>query len=367
MAGIIDRLLGRLAARIAPRVADRLVGELERHVGAQLLPRLDRRVDERAEAVIAETFLRHARETLAAEFAGHIAEAAGGLMRGEAAAKPLVGSELYLPTAVAAGPQPGGYMTASVPLTRDFLQPEFAEFAEVYGLPFVLHRKHWEWAFIHHTLQRLGMLQQGRRGLGFGVGCEWMPALFARAGVQVTATDTPSDDQNWRDSNQYGGSKEHLFAPHLISRELFEERVAFEPCDMTRIPPHLSGYDFCWSSCCFEHLGNLQRGLDFVVDSVERTLVVGGIACHTTELNLSSDEETIETGRDVIYRKRDLLQLCRLLEERGHAVEPLRIETGGLLPDFLVDVPPYRVNPHLKLRIGNFVATSLGLVIRRGR
>gem|GEM_PF-4006565 len=36
------------------------------------------------------------------------------------------------------------------------------------------------------------------------------------------------------------------------------------------------------------------------------------------------------------------------------------------LPDYLVDVPPYRHNPHLKLMFGNFVVTSIGLVIRRG-
>jgi hypothetical protein len=136
---------------------------------------------------------------------------------------------------------------------------------------------------------------------------------------------------------------------------------------MNDIPGHLRDYDFCWSSCCFEHLGSLQNGIDFVVNSVERTLKVGGVAVHTTEFNLSSDEDTLDSGVTVVYRKRDLERLRRILEERGHWVEPLRIEPGDLPPDYFVDLPPYGSDPHLKLRIGAYVTTSVGLMARRGR
>jgi hypothetical protein len=136
---------------------------------------------------------------------------------------------------------------------------------------------------------------------------------------------------------------------------------------MNDIPSHLTDYDFCWSSCCFEHLGNLQHGIDFVINSVERTLKVGGVACHTTELNLSSDDDTMETGAVVLYRKKDLERLCRILEERGHSAEPLRIEPGTLPPDYFVDVPPYRSSPHLKLLYGSYITTSVGILARRGR
>ena len=191
--------------------------------------------------------------------------------------------------------------------------------------------------------------------------------MFAREGVVITATDRPADEHGWAGVGQYGGGKEALFYPEILDRPVFDERVSFEFCDMKRIPKELAGYDFCWSCCAFEHLGTLREGLDFIVESIERTVKIGGIACHTTELNLSSDETTIETERYVIYRRRDLLELCDTLERRGHTVDPLRIETGGQLPDFLVDVPPYRGNPHLKLRIGDLISTSVGLVIRRGK
>jgi len=69
----------------------------------------------------------------------------------------------------------------------------------------------------------------------------------------------------------------------------------------------------------------------------------------------------------VIYRKQDLARLCQTLMARGHSVHPLRIEAGNLVADYLVDVPPYRTDPHLKLQVGRFVTTSVGVVARRGR
>src|SRR5439155_21660371 len=198
------------------------------------------------------------------------ARGVGDALRHELAQNPLAGSRLYLPS----GAPDGDYMTTSTPLARDFLHPRFAAFAELTGLPPTRHRKSWEWAFIYEQLRREGVLQPGRRGLGFGVGREMLPALFARSGALITATDSPSDDEHWGEAGQHANQQEMLFAPHLIGRDEFDERVRFEPCDMRAVPEHLSGFDFCWSSCCFEHLGTLQRGLGFVVHSVEHTLAV---------------------------------------------------------------------------------------------
>lgn len=210
------------------------------------------------------------------------------------------------------------------------------------------------------------MLRHGCRGLGFGVGTEKLPSLFASLGARITATDAPVG-LNWDRTSDISDHRSRLFDPDIIDQETFNDRVSFEYCDMNNIPSHLTDYDFCWSSCSFEHLGTLQHGLDFVVNTVERNLKVGGVACHTTEFNLSSDDQTIETGVSVVYRKKDLERLFRLLQERGHWVEPLRIEPGTLPPDYFVDVPPYISNPHLKLLYESYVLTSVGLVARRGR
>ena len=277
-----------------------------------------------------------------------------------------IGVMFYQPNDIVAGTAAGEYMAASNPLARDFLHPEYQKFCRIYHEQMTLHRKQWEFAFIYERLRKAGVLCPGTRGLGFGVGTEKLPSFFASLGIHITATDA-APGQNWAGSSDVSDHKSRLFQPDMIDLESFDNRVSFEYCDMNDIPSHLTDYDFCWSSCSFEHLGNLQRGIDFVINSVEQSLKVGGVACHTTELNLSSDDKTIETGGTVIYRKKDLERLCRTLIERGHWVEPLRIEPGTLPPDYFVDVPPHSHNPHLKLLLGSYVATSVGLVVRRGR
>lgn len=54
-----------------------------------------------------------------------------------------------------------------------------------YGIAFggkFLHRKEWEFVTISQALDERRMLQQNRRGVGFGVGRELLRALFAKHG-----------------------------------------------------------------------------------------------------------------------------------------------------------------------------------------
>lgn len=272
--------------------------------------------------------------------------------------------KLYYPNNIVADSIQGEYMRSSNCIARDFYHPDFTEFCRLGQMDIVLHRKMWEHAFVYDRLKKYGALTAGNRGLVFGVGHEFMPSLFARLGIDITATDSPHEG-GW--TGEHSTSLEQLFFGNLIDRATFERRVRFETCDMNAIPDHLVDYDFCWSSCAFEHLGSLQHGCDFIINSVEKTLKIGGVACHTTELNMSSDVETLEHPKISIYRKSDLQRLCNTLEERGHIVEPLRIEPGDLLPDYLIDVPPFSNDPHLKLMFGEYVTTSVGIVVRRGR
>jgi SAM-dependent methyltransferase len=135
---------------------------------------------------------------------------------------------------------------------------------------------------------------------------------------------------------------------------------------MNRIPDDVAGFDFCWSSCCFEHLGSLQHGIEFVVDSVERTLRPGGVAVHTTEFNLSSDDDTHETPTLSIYRRRDIETRVATLESSGHSVDPFVVAPDAHVLDHFVDTPPYHQGLHIKLELEGCVTTSAGIVIRRG-
>lgn len=261
------------------------------------------------------------------------------------------------------------FMAYSSCSAADMLHPRFRELCSLLSHPPNLHRKLWEWIFVLHHLLEAGVIESGRSGICFGVGNESLPALFAARGAKVMATDAPphvKSSHGWAASGQHAASRESLRQPHICPNQRFDELVTYRCCDMNAIDSDLTGYDFAWSSCCFEHLGSLEAGMQFVIDSVDRCLKPGGIAVHTTELNLSSDEDTLTSGPTVLYRRRDIIELVGRLAARGHDVQPFTQAPDSHVLDFYVDAPPYTHDPHLKLNISGYVSTSVGLVIRRG-
>ena len=266
---------------------------------------------------------------------------------------------------------PGRFAPFSTCNTGDFLHPRFSEICGLIKHPFQWHRKLWEWVYVVHQLLASGAVVPGSKGLVFGVGHERLPALFASMGATIVATDAPdhiSEATGWKASaGQYSESLKDIRYTDIVDGDVFDANVSFQTCDMNHIGPELSGFDFNWSSCCFEHLGSIEAGLQFIVNAVENTLRVGGFAVHTTEFNLSSDTDTVDHEGTIIFRQRDLLELIRRLESRGHLVQPLVVAPDSHYWDFYVDVPPYTHTPHLKLMLGNFVSTSEGIVVQRGR
>lgn len=209
----------------------------------------------------------------------------------------------------------------------------------------------------------------GKRGLVFGVGQEMLPAVFAQMGCSITATDAPPDvaqSSGWSQSDQFANALASL-PSSTMDRAEFERLVEWRACDMNNIDPTLKDYDFCWSSCCLEHLGDLKAGMDFIKNSVMNTLKIGGVAIHTTEFNVSSNTDTVEAGPTVIYRRRDIEQLIAELRAMGHEVSELKLAPDSLVIDSYVDTPPYTQFPHLKLMLEGYVSTSIGIVVRRLR
>ncbi len=236
------------------------------------------------------------------------------------------------------------------------------------GEPPRAHRKLWERTYIAHVLDSLGMLSPGRRGVGFGVGREPLVALFAARGCEILATDLPphcEEARAWSNAWQHGGL-EGLMRPALCPPRRFGQLVATRPVDMRSLPADLSGFDFCWSACALEHLGSLDAGMEFVEASL-RTLAPGGIAVHTTEFNVGSNDATITSGPTVLYRRRDLEELAGRLESLGHEVAALALDPGREVLDEYVAVPPYVEEPHLSVWLKGFTTTTVALVIRTRR
>jgi 2-polyprenyl-3-methyl-5-hydroxy-6-metoxy-1,4-benzoquinol methylase len=248
-----------------------------------------------------------------------------------------------------------------------FETPAFQEWLRRLGEAPRYHRKLWEFVFICQALRERGALRPGARGLGFGVGTEPLSAYFASQGCDITATDMAPEAAaaaGWTQTNQYAASKETLRSSAICPDDLFDAHVDFRFCDMRAIPTDLTGFDFCWSACALEHLGSLEAGLTFIERSMD-TLAPGGVAIHTTELNLSSDTETIAHGPTVLYRRRDLEQFAHRMRERNVEVEPFDFETGDGALDRYVDFPPYLNEPHLRLAIEGYASTSIGIICRK--
>lgn len=258
--------------------------------------------------------------------------------------------------------------TSQLATARQCLEPVYREWCDRLRSPKRFNRKQWEFVFILEVLRQHGMLAPGKRGLGFGCGREPMPAVMAAMGCFITATDLDHErahHQGWATTNQHSSSLDMLNEWRFCDPVLFRERAEFRVVDMNQIPEDLRGYDFTWSSCAFEHLGSLRHGLDFVKNSV-RCLRPGGIAVHTTEYNISSNDETLESPGLSIYRRQDMERLIAELRDQGHEVFPLNLNPGSSRLDEHVDLPPYKASPHLKLAIDRYLCTSVGLVVLAG-
>lgn len=250
---------------------------------------------------------------------------------------------------------------------EDFRQPWFRYWTWRIRSGLRYHRKLWEFMFICQGLWERGLLHPGARGLGFGVGGEPLPALFAAHGCEILGTDLGSDGAQvlgWIETSQHANEKETMRRSAICPDDLFDQLVSFQACDMNNIPPELTGFDFCWSSCAFEHLGSIEKGLTFVEKSID-CLKPGGWAIHTTEYNLFSNDATVDNSGTVLFRRCDFEALAARLTEKGHRIAPLSFEPGDGLIDNHIDIAPYCDEPSLKIALLGFATTSFGIVVQR--
>ncbi len=233
------------------------------------------------------------------------------------------------------------------------------------------NRKVWEWGLIAEAVSASGLMSAGRSALGFGVGNEPLPALFASHGMSVLATDQSlSTADQWATSGQLLQGLQGLFRPHLVADTELSRLVSTREVDMNEIPADIGLFDVVWSSCAIEHLGSPGRGLDFVLETCA-LLKPGGIAVHTTELELTPKAETADYGHCAVYRIQDLQDLEKRVRDAGYDVRlnfHVAMETPAdrwisLLGTFSEKALPEPA--HLKLVIGDSVSTSYGLIIRK--
>lgn len=262
------------------------------------------------------------------------------------------------------GPLPTlGKVTSQLCTASQFDEPQYAQWCTELREEPAYRRKQWEFVFICEALSQMGALRPGSRGLGFGVGKEPLPAVFANRRCRILATDLdPSDaaSADWTGTNQHSSQLSDLNERGICPPEEFASLVQFRAEDMNHISPDLRDFDFTWSSCAFEHLGGIRHGLDFFVNSLS-CLKPGGIAVHTTEFNLSSNFSTIEAHNLVIFRKFDIESLAGKVRAVGAELLPVNYNAGDRPIDRYYDIAPYS-NTHLRMQLDRYVFTSIGLI-----
>jgi hypothetical protein len=250
---------------------------------------------------------------------------------------------------------------------KDWCTDWFARWVKELNEPARFHRKQWEFIYVMQALWERGCIAEGKKGLVFAVGTEPGPSIFANYGCDILATDIfpeQGKEKGWTVGDQLCFGIESLNKRGLTDEDTLRKHVTYRAVDMNDIPGDLRGFDFNWSSCSFEHLGSINKGLDFLKNQL-KTLKPGGWAVHTTEFNISANDRTLDTGDTVIFRMRDLEKLAKELRSKGHYVEEIDYSLGGLPEDFMVDTWPHSEKVHLKLQLNEFVVTSIGLIIQK--
>ncbi|MGG5888241.1 hypothetical protein ACLF3G_13980 [Falsiroseomonas sp. HC035] len=243
-----------------------------------------------------------------------------------------------------------------------FDDPAFVEIAEAMGMAPTQTRRSWEQAWIVSMLATAGMIEPGRRGLGFGVGRERIPALLASRGVAVLASDTPHESPEV--PLPPGTHLMALFHPEILHLTDFEQLVGYRPIDMTSLPVDLDGqFDFCWSASAVDRLGSIAAASQFLEDSL-RVLRPGGLSLHTLAFNIRSDLVTMEHPGLTLLRRRDLEALAEQLQVMGHELLPVNFHPGLHPLDGEVSIGPH-APPRPKQRHAGLVFTSFGLAIRK--
>ncbi len=273
-------------------------------------------------------------------------------------------------------------LTSKASTQADIETSWFVHWCRVLQVTPLYHRKLWEFAWALQCLHEAGMLQAGRRGIGFGCGEEPIPSYLASIGVASVATDLHPREvigKGWAETGQHTSSLDKLFYPEIVDRARFDQHVQLKYVDMSAIADELTGqFDFAWSICAMEHLGSIEAGLRFVSESL-RCVRPGGIVVHTTEYNYSDDDETIDHWETVLFQKRHFEQLRQKLAEAGHQMLTPDYEPGAGILDEFIDVPPYAPGrgyidrttwgkvqaAHLKLSVLGFPSTCFGIVVRR--
>lgn len=195
----------------------------------------------------------------------------------------------------------------------DWFDEEFAEVIKnELREPARFHRKQWEFAQIFLSLRKLGFLNPDKVGLSLGGGNERLLYSIANHINKLIVTDLYDDSTDW-DCARTNDPNEYIRASKPFPVD--DDKIEALRMDMRYLDFEDNSFDFCYSSCAFEHIGHYE---DFTkhLSEVNRVLKEDGVYVFTTELQF--DEETIKDPHNYIFSKdylTNLISECKLNHE----------------------------------------------------
>ena len=232
-----------------------------------------------------------------------------------------------------------------------------------------LHNKQFQQYAIMESANRITSdIGKAKKAIGFGVGVEPIPAALVKLGFDVLATDylDGSIAEDWKRTGQLASEFQQLNQRGILTEQEFIDHLKFQNLDMNQSPKEMHGsFDFTWSSCALGHIGGYQNGLDFILDSLN-LLRPGGMAVHSTELDVSALGSIFTSPSLNFYKLDDLNETIKLAQKRGFETSLIqkRKMFSGKSERFVV-LEPWDEKTHIRIEIFGREILSVVLIFRK--
>ena len=235
-----------------------------------------------------------------------------------------------------------------------------------------LHRKQWEFAMIFLALRKLGFLEADKTGLSMGGGTERVLYSIAKHVKKLFVTDLYDENTSWDCARTL--NPDDLIKNNMPS-EITTNNITALKMDMRSLDFEDNTFDFCYSSCAFEHIGSFD---DFGqhLDEVYRCLKPEGVYVFTTELQLGNT--TIQDKNNYIFSPgilQIIIENAKLSPEINPDVSLTDIVSNYSLPSNIsrlcsddessITAKIMNDYPHTILLRGQYPFTSIQIILRK--
>jgi SAM-dependent methyltransferase len=265
------------------------------------------------------------------------------------------------------------YNTSKICDAADWFDPEIKFIIEnELKEPARFHRKQWEFAMIFLTLKKNGLLNNKRVGLSLGGGNERVLYSIASHIKKLFVTDLYDENTSW-DCARTTDPDEFIKSSKPF--QVDDEKLRAMRMDMRFLEFEDNKFDFCYSSCAIEHIGDYQDFLQHL-NEVNRVLKQGGVYIFTTELLFG--DKTIGDPNNFVFSKDYLSKLIsesdmeivsdvnvELTNNHINYPFPSNVRNVAFLGDNYINDKLFNYFPHVILLRGGIPFTSVLLILRK--